>query len=152
MLGLLRPNVRSRFLYYVSDLPLSVGTSLATKMTTWEGIPPLYAITRALLQKVFMPIQVHDFAARMGSGATAPMHTDSSHAAVHAAHKWQTIRKGKSNPLSMWMPHKHIRRASVLMHTEPSANTSPARTVSDHELTADETATRKRFRTELMKD
>jgi hypothetical protein len=106
MLGLLRPNVRSRFLYYVSDLPLSVGTSLATKMTAWEGVPPLYAITRTLMQKVCAPIQAHDFAGRAAAGA--PMHADASHAAVSAAQKWQTIRKGQSTKLSMWIPHHHI--------------------------------------------
>lgn len=53
MMGLLNPDLKSRFLYYVSDLPLGTGTTLAAKMTLSEGMPPLYAITRVILRKVF---------------------------------------------------------------------------------------------------
>jgi hypothetical protein len=48
-LGVLRRGARRRFLYYVSDLPLEAGSSLAERLSPSEGIPPLYAITREVL-------------------------------------------------------------------------------------------------------
>jgi hypothetical protein len=53
-LGVLKSNVRSRFVYYVSDLPLKAasGASLASKMTLAEGVPSLYAITRHVLHRI----------------------------------------------------------------------------------------------------
>ncbi len=51
-LGVLRPDVQLRFLYYVSDLPLQLGDSLSESMRAREGIPPLYAVTREVLTAV----------------------------------------------------------------------------------------------------
>ena len=48
-LGVLRPDARRRFLYYVSDLPLESGRNLSERLSPTEGIPPLYAITREVL-------------------------------------------------------------------------------------------------------
>jgi hypothetical protein len=52
-LGVLRRDARRRFLYYVSDLPLEVGSSLSERLSPSEGIPPLYAITREVLDGLF---------------------------------------------------------------------------------------------------
>ena len=51
VMGIVHPTVQSRFLYYISDLPLSAGASLAKPMSLEELIPPLYAITRIFLLK-----------------------------------------------------------------------------------------------------
>lgn len=51
-LGVLRPDVDLRFVYYVSDLPLQVGHSLAGALDLAEGIPPLYAVTREILSAI----------------------------------------------------------------------------------------------------
>lgn len=51
--GVVRPDVRSRFCYYTSDIPLRAGESLSEAMHATEGVPPLYAITRAFLRKIF---------------------------------------------------------------------------------------------------
>jgi len=50
--GIVRPDVRSRFAYYVSDVPLNPEANLSEALAPWEGVPPLYAITRAVLQKI----------------------------------------------------------------------------------------------------
>jgi hypothetical protein len=52
-LGVLRRGARSRFLYYVSDLPLSADERLSARMSPLEGIPPLYATTRETLRGIF---------------------------------------------------------------------------------------------------
>lgn len=52
ILGLLRNDIEERFLYYVSDLPLNSEDNLATPLQAWEGIPPLYATTCAVLKPV----------------------------------------------------------------------------------------------------
>jgi CRP-like cAMP-binding protein len=52
MLGLLRPTVKSRFLYYTSDTPLLVGTTLSQDMTLAEIVSPLYGITRLIADRV----------------------------------------------------------------------------------------------------
>lgn len=52
-IGLLSENVDTRFLYYVSDIPLDASTSLSTSMSAFEGIPPLYATTRCILDCIF---------------------------------------------------------------------------------------------------
>jgi hypothetical protein len=52
-LGVLRRDVRRRFLYYVSDLPLEAGSNLSERLSPAEGIPPLYAITREILDALF---------------------------------------------------------------------------------------------------
>lgn len=51
-LGVIRPDVSVRFLYYVSDLPLEAGASLAAPLGVREGVPPLYAITRHMLNQI----------------------------------------------------------------------------------------------------
>lgn len=51
VMGIVSPMVKSRFLYYISDLPLAAGASLAKPMTPEELVPPLYAITRIFMIK-----------------------------------------------------------------------------------------------------
>ncbi len=51
-LGVIYPEVETRFLYYVSDVPLQAGETLAGSLRSQEGIPPLYAITREILAGV----------------------------------------------------------------------------------------------------
>jgi len=51
-LGLLRPDVQMRFLYYVSDLPLQRHATLSSGLSPMEGIPPLYATTREVLSAI----------------------------------------------------------------------------------------------------
>ncbi len=51
-LGMMREDVQLRFLYYISDMPLESGHSLAGAMGLMEGIPPLYACTREVLRAV----------------------------------------------------------------------------------------------------
>lgn len=48
------PNLKTRFLYYTSDLPLASAsdTNLATPMRPNEGVPPLYAVARAILEQI----------------------------------------------------------------------------------------------------
>lgn len=53
VMNIVSPAVQDRFLYYVSDLPLSAGASLARPMSMEELIPPLFAITRLFLVKCF---------------------------------------------------------------------------------------------------
>lgn len=50
--GVVGPAVRSRFAYYVSDLPLHAGATLSEPLAPEVGVPPLYAITRAILARV----------------------------------------------------------------------------------------------------
>ena len=49
---LLHPDCRFRAVYYVSDLPLDHSANLSASMSAFEGIPPLYAITRELLGEI----------------------------------------------------------------------------------------------------
>ncbi len=51
-LGMVRDDLQQRFLYYISDLPLEHGHSLSGAMGVSEGIPPLYACTRQVLEAV----------------------------------------------------------------------------------------------------
>ncbi|MBT8492054.1 MAG: cyclic nucleotide-binding domain-containing protein [Deltaproteobacteria bacterium] len=51
-LGRVRPDLRSRYAYYVSDLPLDHDSNLSGRMAVSEGVPPLYAITRGMLAGV----------------------------------------------------------------------------------------------------
>jgi len=51
-LGLVDPEVTMRFVYYVSDVPLEHGETLAGSLRPDEGVPPLYAITREILAGV----------------------------------------------------------------------------------------------------
>ena len=48
-LGVVRPNLPLRILYYVSDVPLAAGSTLSGRLAVQEGIPPLYAVTREIL-------------------------------------------------------------------------------------------------------
>lgn len=52
-LGVLRADARSRFLYYVSDLPLRSDERLSSRLSPLEGVPPLYAATREMLSGIF---------------------------------------------------------------------------------------------------
>lgn len=54
-LGTMRADAEMRFLYYISDLPLKTGHSLAGSLSTLEGVPPLYAVTREVLHAVLAP-------------------------------------------------------------------------------------------------
>ena len=49
VMGLVRPDIITRYVYYTSDLPVSPGTSLAKPMDVSEFIPSLYAISRVYL-------------------------------------------------------------------------------------------------------
>ncbi len=48
-LGVVPKDLRTSFVYYVSDVPLATGETLAGAMRPEEGIPPLYAITREII-------------------------------------------------------------------------------------------------------
>ena len=48
-IGVLAPNIATRFIYYMSDLPLQEGSQLSVDMSPWELTPPVYAISRAFL-------------------------------------------------------------------------------------------------------
>lgn len=50
--GIVRADLVPRFAYYVSDLPLSPHDNLSASLGPQEGVPPLYAITRAILKRV----------------------------------------------------------------------------------------------------
>ena len=50
--GSVRDDVRMRFLYYTSDLPLRHDANLSARMRAVEGIPPLYATTREVLRGI----------------------------------------------------------------------------------------------------
>jgi DNA-binding response OmpR family regulator len=52
-LGLIDEDVRLRFAYYTSDTPLEQHASLASNMTPAQGVPAVYAITRAVLRRIF---------------------------------------------------------------------------------------------------
>ena len=45
--------VSSRFAYYTSDVPLDPDSNLSEALQPWEGVPPLYAVTRAILTQIF---------------------------------------------------------------------------------------------------
>jgi len=50
--GIIDPELKLRFAYYISDTPLEKDSSLATKLSPQEGIPAVYAITRAILRRI----------------------------------------------------------------------------------------------------
>lgn len=54
--GVVAPDVRSRFAYYTSDVPLEPEQNLSEALHPSEGVPPLYAITRAMLQRIFAQV------------------------------------------------------------------------------------------------
>jgi hypothetical protein len=51
-LGVIPGRLDLRFLYYVSDLPLETSSTLTAPMRASEGVPPLYAITRHILNEI----------------------------------------------------------------------------------------------------
>ncbi len=51
-LGVVSQNVRMRSFYYVSDLPEETTAGLSTPLRAWEGVPPLYGITREVLHDI----------------------------------------------------------------------------------------------------
>ncbi len=51
--GITPRDAKTRFVYYVSDLPLNPHHNLSASLSPWEGVPPLYAITRAILRRIF---------------------------------------------------------------------------------------------------
>lgn len=52
-LGVIPSDIPMRFLYYVSDLPLNRKADLSAHLSSEEGIPPLYAITRQIISDIF---------------------------------------------------------------------------------------------------
>lgn len=50
--NLISSDIKLHFAYYVSDTPLLENQTLATGLTSEEGIPPVYTITRAILRKI----------------------------------------------------------------------------------------------------
>ncbi len=53
-LGLIPEDIRLHFAYYMSDTPLHPDASLASALSADEGVPPVYAITRAVLQRILV--------------------------------------------------------------------------------------------------
>ncbi len=52
-LKLINDSVNARFLYYTSDLPLQHTENLSARLSATEGVPPLYAVTRHILNGIF---------------------------------------------------------------------------------------------------
>ena len=50
--GIVDAEVRTRFAYYISDVPLDPDSTLSEALSPVEGVPPLYAITRAILMAI----------------------------------------------------------------------------------------------------
>ena len=53
--GIVRADVATRFAYYTSDVPLDPDSTLSESLSANEGVPPLYAITRAILAQILSP-------------------------------------------------------------------------------------------------
>ncbi len=51
-LNVIPRQIPTRFLYYVSDLPLGHRSSLSARLHPSEGIPPLYNVTREILSSI----------------------------------------------------------------------------------------------------
>ena len=51
-LGVVRNALDVRFYYYVSDLPLDSHDTLSARMAQSEGVPPLYATTRHVIERI----------------------------------------------------------------------------------------------------
>jgi hypothetical protein len=51
-LGVISRDVDTRFLYYISDLPLAAHAGLTVPLAPVEGVPPLYAVTRFILNQI----------------------------------------------------------------------------------------------------
>ena len=54
---LIPQDTKLRFAYYVSDTPLEPEASLSSNLSAEEGVPPVYAITRAVLRRILSPEQ-----------------------------------------------------------------------------------------------
>lgn len=67
-LGLIDEDVRLRFAYYTSDTPLEVHASLASNMTPVQGVPAVYAITRAVLRRILAAEPRSDLKLEGGAG------------------------------------------------------------------------------------
>ena len=68
--GLLSAGVRRRFAYYTSDLPLRTQqASLSKPLAPNEGIPPMYSIHRAILERIFIDCAERQHADSRGGGA-----------------------------------------------------------------------------------
>jgi hypothetical protein len=52
MLGIVRSDLPVSFMYYTSDVPMEKGSTLSRQMSPAEGVPPLYAVTRAVLSSI----------------------------------------------------------------------------------------------------
>jgi hypothetical protein len=50
--GMIDPEVKMRFAYYTSDTPLETASSLAAKLSAQDGVPAVYAVTRAILRRI----------------------------------------------------------------------------------------------------
>jgi len=59
MRGLLNSDVSTRFLYYVSDIPLDLKSTLAKSLSPWEAIPPLYSIIRLIINQLFEDDEIY---------------------------------------------------------------------------------------------
>jgi CRP-like cAMP-binding protein len=55
--GVVSPDLRTRFCYYTSDIPLHPEQNLSEALHPSEGVPPLYAITRAFLRRIFASVE-----------------------------------------------------------------------------------------------
>jgi hypothetical protein len=51
-IGILSSEISSRFIYYMSDLPLQEGAQLSVDMSPWELTAPVYSITRSFLKAI----------------------------------------------------------------------------------------------------
>ncbi|WP_028972527.1 DUF6909 family protein [Spirochaeta cellobiosiphila] len=51
-IGILSKNIDQRYFYYVSDLPLGHHSNLSQPLKRSEGLPPLYGITREILNHI----------------------------------------------------------------------------------------------------
>ncbi|KAJ9446874.1 cyclic nucleotide-binding protein [Diplonema papillatum] len=96
--------VRTRFLYYVSDLPLQAAqnSSLSQKMTLKEGIPALYSIMRCLLFRVLdvsaekppslKPCETPPASPLPSSSPSAPVSPDHVTKGPADLRRWQKLR------------------------------------------------------------
>ena len=53
LLESLPAHIKQTYYYYVSDTPLKLEANLSKPLAPQEGIPPLYAITREVLNQIF---------------------------------------------------------------------------------------------------
>jgi hypothetical protein len=67
-LGVIPEDVRMRFFYYVSDLPLQTNFGLSDRLQAQEGVPPLYAITREIIADIFRQDSEREGSSQSASG------------------------------------------------------------------------------------